>query len=431
MRIAIVGSGISGLVAAHTLAPRHHVVVFEAEDRLGGHTHTVDAGQTAIDTGFIVFNTRTYPHFVRFLEALGVGWQHSDMSFSVRSDRRNFEYGSASLNALFAQRRHLLSPRFHRLWRDILRFYRDARELLAPGVELTLGEYLSAHGYSDAFITDHLLPLVGAVWSSNRADARDFPARLLVRFFDQHGFLQRGGGWPWLTIKGGSREYIRAWQKTFRGEIRLTCPVDRISRGAGVTVVSCAGRAPESFDHVIVACHADQALGLVSNPTPRERELLAAFPFQRNDVVLHTDERLMPKHRRTWSSWNYHLDDEQAEGPSVTYWMNRLQRIPFDSADPAQGRATEYFVTLNRTADIRPERILRRFSYAHPRLTPAATRAQARHAELIDHDGVSYCGAYWRNGFHEDGVVSAIRVCEALGAHQASAPDSHARESVA
>jgi predicted NAD/FAD-binding protein len=410
MKIAVVGSGISGLVTASRLAPRHEVVIFEAESRPGGHTHTVDVTEgdrtVPIDTGFIVFNTRTYPSFVRWLDELGVCWQPSDMSFSVRSDARDFEYGSDGLNALFAQRRHLVSPRFHRMWRDILRFYREARELLGDGVEVRLDDYLRDHGYSDAFISDHLLPLVGAVWSSSRQGARDFPARLLVRFFDNHGFLQRGPGWPWLTIVGGSREYIRAMFGGFRGTVRLSSPVERVCRSAEATLVKPRGQAAERFDHVILACHADQALTLLAQPTPIERELLGAFQFQSNDVVLHTDDRLMPRRRRAWASWNYHLDDEGIEGASVTYWMNRLQSI--------QG-PTEYFVTLNRRQAIRPSRVLHTFTYAHPVFTPEAAAAQSRHDELIDHHTLSYCGAYWRNGFHEDGVVSALRVCERLG----------------
>jgi uncharacterized protein len=417
VKIAIVGSGISGLVCAHLLAPRHEVVVFEADARLGGHTHTVDVpvgesrasgthGTQPIDTGFIVFNTRTYPNFVQLLARLGVASRPSDMSFSVRSDRRDFEYGSASLNALFSQRRHLLSPRFHRLWRDILRFYGEARELLEPGIEIRLADYLRARGYSKAFVSDHLLPLAGAVWSSNRDGVRDFPARLLVRFFDHHGFLQRGAGWPWLTVEGGSRQYIRAMLAGFRGEIRVSCPVERISRSETATLVKPRGHAAERFDHAIVACHADQALALLAQPTPRERDLLGAFRFQSNHVVLHTDTRLMPRLRRTWSSWNYHLDDEGTGGACVTYWMNRLQAID---------GPTQYLVTLNRRAAVRDEHVLREFSYAHPFFTPAATAAQARHDEVIDHQTLSYCGAYWRNGFHEDGVVSALRVCERLG----------------
>jgi predicted NAD/FAD-binding protein len=410
MKIAVIGSGISGLVASSRLAARHQVVLFEAETRLGGHTHTVDvpAGDRsiAIDTGFIVFNTRTYPNFVGFLERLGVRSQPSDMSFSVRSDRRDFEYSSAGVNALYSQRRHLLSPRFHRMVRDILRFYREARELLASGDEIRLEDYLRERGYSEAFVQDHLLPLAGAVWSSNRDGVRDFPARLLVRFFDQHGFLQAGGGHQWLTVAGGSREYVRAMLAGFTGDVRLACPVERVCRGVETVLVKPRGQAAERFDHVIFACHADQALGLLAQPTDVERDVLGAFSFQPNDVVLHTDTALMPRLRRTWASWNYHLDDEQSDGASVTYWMNRLQAID---------GPTQYFVTLNRTEAIRPDRVLGRFTYTHPFFTPAATAAQTRHPDVIDHHGASYCGAYWRNGFHEDGVVSALRVCDGLG----------------
>jgi uncharacterized protein len=411
MRVAVVGSGVSGLIAAHLLSRQHEVVLFEAAERLGGHTATVDVaaevGPLAIDTGFIVFNTHTYPNFVRWLRELGVPWQASDMSFSVRSEARDFEYGSASLNALFAQRRHLLSPRFHRLWRDILRFYREARELLEDGEEIAIDRYLRARGYSEAFITDHLLPLIGAVWSSNKEGARAFPARLMIRFFENHGFLRREDGLRWLTVRGGSREYVRAMLARFTGAVRLSSPVERICRAGGLVGVKVQGQDIERFDHAIVACHADHALGLLSRPTRVERDVLSAFAYQPNNVVLHTDESLMPRLRRTWSSWNYHLDEGDATGACVTYWMNRLQALP--------GR-TQYFVTLNRRQAIRPERILREFTYAHPFFTPAAAAAQARHQELIGHDGISYCGAYWRNGFHEDGVVSALRACEPLGA---------------
>jgi predicted NAD/FAD-binding protein len=409
VRIAVVGSGISGLTCADRLSRRHDVVLFEADDRLGGHTHTVDVpsagGIVPVDTGFIVFNARTYPNFLRWLGELGVSAQPSDMSFSVRSDRRDFEYGSTSMNALFSQRRHLVSPRFHRMWRDILRFYREARELLAPGIEVRLEDYLRDRGYSEVFVRDHLLPLVGAVWSSNRDGVRDFPARLLVRFFDHHGFLQRGPGWQWQTVVGGSRRYIAAMLARFRGEVRVGCPVERVFRGSAGPLVKPRAEGAEPFDHVVVACHGDQALALLGQPTSQEHDVLGAFHFQSNDVVLHTDERLMPIRRRTWASWNYHLDDEQAPGPCVTYWMNRLQTI---------GGPTQYFVTLNRTDKVRPDRVLGRFTYSHPMFNPAAVAAQTRHDELIDHQGVSYCGAYWRNGFHEDGVVSALRVCERL-----------------
>jgi predicted NAD/FAD-binding protein len=410
VRIAVVGGGVAGLTAADRLAAQHDVVLFEAEARLGGHAHTVDVpgptGSMAVDTGFIVFNRATYPNFVRWIDGLGVRTVDTDMSFSVRSDARDFEYGSAGLNALFAQRRHLVSPRFHRLWRDILRFYRESRELLKPErAEERLDDYVRRGRYSAAFIDDHLLPLVGAVWSSNRAGAREFPARLLVRFFEQHGFLRAGRGLRWLSVAGGSREYVGAVERRLRGRVRLNSPVSAVVRAeSSVWVESPSGR--ETFDHVVLACHADQARRLVQRPTVQEQDILAPFVFQPNEAILHTDRRMMPRHRRAWAAWNYHLDDHESAGACVTYWMNRLQSLP----GPKQ-----LFVTLNRRHAIDPEQVIASFDYAHPCFTPASARAQGRHAELIDHHGLSYCGAWWRNGFHEDGVVSALSVCERLG----------------
>jgi predicted NAD/FAD-binding protein len=272
---------------------------------------------------------------------------------------------------------------------------------------MPIEEYVRERGYSEAFVSDHLLPLVGAVWSSNREGARRFPARLLVRFFDNHGFLQRGPGWPWLTVKGGSREYVRAMLSTFTGSLRLSCPVERVCRGAGHVAVKPRGESEERFDHVIFACHADQALAILADRSRLEDEILPAFRFQMNDVVLHTDPSLMPRHRRAWSSWNYHLDDEGGSGASVTYWMNQLQSIP---------GPTNFFVTLNRRDAVGPDRVIDTFTYSHPIFTPEAATLQARHHELIDHQRTSYCGAYWRNGFHEDGVVSALDVADRLGA---------------
>jgi predicted NAD/FAD-binding protein len=411
MRIAIVGSGISGLVAAHTLGPRHEVVLFEADRRPGGHTHTIDVptetGTMPVDTGFIVFNKKTYPSFCRLLDGLGVRAQGSDMSFSARSDTRDFEYSGTGLNGLYAQRRHFFSARFHRMVRDIFRFYREARELLASPSEVALEPYLRARGYSEAFIADHLLPLTAAVWSSNRRGARGFPARFLVRFFDNHGFLQVRNPPQWLTVRGGSRQYVRAILDQFNGEIRTNSPVESVSRTATGVLVKARGQDADRFGHVVIACHADQALRLVSEPTRAESEVLSRFSFQTNHVVLHSDPALMPRLRRTWSSWNYHLDDDWTDGAAVTYWMNRLQSL----SAPRQ-----YFVTLNRTAGIRPEHTIAGMTYSHPVFTPSALEAQAEHDALINHQGVSYCGAYWRNGFHEDGVVSALRSCAHLGA---------------
>jgi uncharacterized protein len=410
VRIAVVGSGISGLVAAHLLGRRHDVVLLEADERVGGHTHTVDVDEDGravpVDTGFIVFNERTYPHFVTLLRRLGVPWQESDMSFSARSDRRDFEYGSPALGALFAQRRNLVDPRFHRMLIDIFRFYRQARELLDEGSEVPLYEWLAARGYSAGFVDDHLLPLVGAVWSSSCQGVREFPARFLVRFMDNHGFLEAQRRFPWLTIRGGSREYVRAILGEFRGEVRTSTPVRRLTRRDGGVTVEAGDGAPERFDHAVIAVHADQALRMLGDPSPLERDLLSRFPYRENRVRLHADDRVMPRRRGAWASWNYHLDDAGSDGACVTYWMNRLQR-------PAARR--DYFVTLNREGAVAPERTLRELSYDHPVFTPEGVPAQKRHGELLGHRATSYCGAYWRNGFHEDGVVSALRVCERFG----------------
>jgi uncharacterized protein len=411
LRIAVVGSGISGLVCAHLLSKAHEIVLFEAADYAGGHTHTVEVPEgdrtLAIDTGFIVFNTRTYPQFVRLLRALNIPWHPSEMTFSARSDRRGFEYAGTSLGSLFVQRRNLLVPSFWRMAWDILRFYREARELLDSSDDLPLGDYLTTKGYSRTFAEDHLLPMVGAVWSTTRRGARDFPARFLVQFFDNHGFMRLRDRVPWLTVEGGSQRYVRAILAELQGELRLLTPVESVRRQGAKAIVKARGREPEAFDHAILALHSDQALSLLAAPTPLERDVLGALPFQPNEAVLHTDESSMPRNRSAWASWNYHLDDEAGSGACITYWMNRLQGLQ---------AARNYFVTLNRTASIAPDRVLGCFNYAHPVFTLDGLKARSRQGELIDHQSLSYCGAYWGNGFHEDGVASALRVCERFGA---------------
>ena len=411
MKIAVVGSGVSGLVSAYTLGREHAVTLFEADDRLGGHAHTVDvqepgAGRLALDTGFLVFNPRTYPQFLGLLAELCVPTVESDMSFSVQSRARNFEYGGRDLSTLYAQRRHLLSPRFHRMVWDILRFYREARELLDTGDDIPIGDWLRQRHYSAAFLDDHLVPMIRAVWSARREVAERFPARFLVRFLHNHGFLEVGNQPRWLTLPGGSRSYVKALMARFRGELRLGCPVTRLTRPGGGVVVETQSQPAERFDHVVLACHSDQALGLLGDPSRLELELLSCLPYQDNEAVLHTDERLMPRRRRVWSSWNVHLDDAGADGACLTYWLNSLQPL---------ATKTNYFVTLNHTQAIDPERILRTFCYAHPVFSRESVAAQLRHEELIGHRSTSYAGAYWRNGFHEDGVVSALRVCRRLG----------------
>lgn len=413
MKIAIVGSGVSGLVAAHHLSRRHEVTIFESSAQLGGHANTVEVkdptGVLAVDTGFLVCNRNTYPNFLELLSELGISVAESDMSFSVRSERRNFEYCGRDLASLYVQRRHLLSPRFHRMVFDILRFYREGRALLTTDSDVPLLEWLEQRRFSRQFFEDHLGPMLRAVWSARRDVAENFPARFLVRFFNNHGFLTTDPQQPWLTIPGGSRRYVDAIAQRFPGTIRLETPVYGIRRrttAQGDSVLLRTKEGTEHFEHVVVACHSDQALRLLEDPTEQEQEILGAFPYQRNDAVLHTDVSLMPRHRHAWASWNVHLDDQEADGACITYWLNSLQPLNTD---------TNYFVTLNHSKAIDPGKIVERFVYHHPVFTLEGVMKQARHHELIDHHATSYCGAYWRNGFHEDGVVSGLRVSERLG----------------
>lgn len=412
MRIAIVGSGISGLVCAHVLGRRHEVAVFEAADWIGGHTHTVDvevAGkQYAIDTGFIVFNDWTYPNFIRLLDQLGVGSHPTEMSFSVNEPGTGLEYNGNNLNSLFAQRRNLMSPAFLGMVRDILRFNRQAAADLDNGAiaaDITLGEYLRAKGYGQRFTDHYIIPMGAAIWSMSLADMLGFPLQFFVRFFRNHGLLSVSDRPQWRVVEGGSRSYIAPLTAPFKDSIHLNCPVSRIIRDPqGVTVVSRRGE--EHFDRVILACHSDQALKLLDQPTEQERSILGAIGYADNDVVLHTDTRLLPKRKLAWASWNYRLGNDRQQPAAVTYNMNILQGIESD---------TTFCVSLNQTAAIDPAKILRRFTYAHPQFSLAAAAAQARWNELAGANHTYYCGAYWANGFHEDGVVSALRVTSALG----------------
>ena len=404
MKVGVVGTGISGLVAARELNREHDVTVFEASDWIGGHTNTVDVetdtGTLAVDTGFIVFNESTYPNFCALLRELGVAWQASEMSFSVRCEATGLEYNGTDLNGLFAQRSNLLRPAFWRMVKDIMRFYREAPEVLErPDDQTTLGEYLERGGYSRLFVEKHLIPMGAAVWSSTPETMRAFPLRFLVQFFHNHGFLRVEDRPQWLVVKGGSREYVKRLVEPFRERIHLRTPVVQVERTArGVRVRT--GQGDESFfDRVVLATHADTSLRLLSDATPLEREVLGAFEFQRNEAVLHTDARLLPRRRRAWASWNYHVTDPGSQLPTVSYWMNNLQGLAGD---------TPYLVTLNRTADIDPSKVLRSFVYDHPIFSNRTVSAQARHAEIDGTHGVHFCGAYWRYGFHEDGVQSAL-----------------------
>jgi predicted NAD/FAD-binding protein len=409
-RIAIIGTGISGLVCAHRLHADHDVTLFEANDWIGGHTHTVDVdlGDTtwAIDTGFIVFNELNYPNFVDLLSDLGVVSHPTTMSFSVKCDRTGLEYNGTSLNKLFAQRRNLLRPRFHRMIREILRFNREAPAVLdAPPSGQTVGEYLRLHDYDDAFGEHYLVPMGAAIWSCPARRFLDFPIRFVVEFMQHHVMLQVKGRPQWRVITGGSRTYVDAMIQPFRDRIRLSTPVLGVRRGPdGVDVVTGRDRV-ERFDEVIFACHSDQALALLQDADDLEETLLGSFPYQRNEAVLHTDTSLLPRRRLAWAAWNYHLAADAEEAATVTYNMNMLQGL----------RAPETFcVTLNESALIDPARVIARFTYEHPVFTTRRDAAQARHREVIRRRRTSFCGAYWGYGFHEDGVRSGLAVSSAF-----------------
>ena len=405
MRIAIIGTGIAGLTAAHLLHPAHDVTVFEAGDHVGGHTNTisVDAedGPWAIDTGFIVLNDRNYPCFEALLDELGVPRQPTNMSFSVSAENEDFEYASRGLLGLVAQPSNLGRARFVAMVADYVRFNRAARRLLGdPHDDRSLGSFLHDEGFSAWFIDRLLVPQAAAVWSADPAQMWTFPARFLVQFFAHHGMLSLTGRPRWSTVAGGSARYVEALTAPFAERIRVRTPVVAVARHATHVDVVPDGGPAETFDEVVIAAHADDALALLSDPSPVEVEVLGAFPYQANEAVLHTDRSLLPRRRAAWSAWNYHLPAEPRGRCAVTYYMNHLQA--FESAEP-------YCVTLNRTAAIDPERIIRVVPYAHPVFTAASMTAQGRHDEISGVQRTHYCGAYWGWGFHEDGVVSAHR----------------------
>ena len=410
MRIAVIGSGIAGLGSAWLLSQRHDVVLFEADDRLGGHadTHTVNVGYRLldVDTGFIVYNETHYPLLTRLFDRLGVASQPTTMSFSVHEQRTGLQYNASTLRGLFCQPRTLVSPRHWRMLADLRRFYREAPSLLdAEGPGPTLGEYLATHGYSDGFRDAHLVPMASALWSSPSSRILEFPAVHLVRFMVNHHMLQVDGRPPWRVVRGGSRCYVEAMAARWRVEVRTACAVTRVRRSAHeVRVTSAAGT--ETFDAIVLACHADDALALLEDASVREQAVLGGFTFQDNEAVLHTDARLLPPNRRAWAAWNAHVSAD-AEAPcTVSYWMNALQSI--ESADPL-------IVTLNRTADIDPARVLRTRVYRHPQQSHASVAAQRRKVEIQGAAHTWFAGAYWGHGFHEDGLRSAVDVARAFG----------------
>ncbi|MGZ9897410.1 NAD(P)/FAD-dependent oxidoreductase [Shewanella gaetbuli] len=417
-KIAVIGTGISGLTCAHLLSQKHNVTVFEANDYIGGHTATVDVEvdnkQYAIDTGFIVFNDRTYPRFERLMEKIGVESLPTEMSFSVHNAFSGLEYNGHTLFSLFAQKRNILKPSFYQFLAEIVRFNNSCKAIYEADnyPDITLGEYLDQNQFSAFFCEHYILPMGAAIWSSSINDMRAFALRFFIRFFQHHGLLNISDRPQWSVIKGGSRNYIPKLIAPFKDKILLNSPITGVKRVEGGVTIQVANGEWQSFDEVILSCHSDQALAMLQDASQQETDILSAMAYQNNEVVLHTDINLLPKRRAAWASWNYRLDGESeaavADNPaSVTYNMNILQRLP-------KGTPT-FCVTLNQTDLIDESKILRRFNYAHPVFNEASMKAQSKRALISGKNHTYFAGAYWYNGFHEDGVRSAVDVCEQFG----------------
>ena len=406
-KIAIIGSGIAGLTCAYYLAPRYTVTVFEKNGYIGGHTHTVEVNaggeQAAIDTGFIVFNDRTYPMFMELLSEIDVVYQPTEMSFSVRNDHANLEYSGASISSLFAQPGNLLRPRYYLFLRNILQFNRDVRKEARRSPEVTIGHYLDQKKYSQFFCNNYLLQMIAAIWSMGVEQARDFPLAFFVRFFENHGLLDVTHRPQWYTIQGGSSSYIEPLTRRFKDNIRLAKPVHAVRRQESGVEIQTAGAA-EVFDEVIFACHGDEILPLLTSPTADERRVLAGFSTSRNRVVLHTDTSLLPRRRAAWASWNYRVADELRQETALTYHMNILQRLD---------KQNNYLVSLNQ--QVEESKILAEFVYNHPVYSIESLASQELWSLISGQDRIHYAGAYWFNGFHEDGVRSGRRVVGMIG----------------
>lgn len=412
MNIAIIGAGISGLTAAYYLREKHNITVFESAPRIGGHTATVDIEHQgrdyAIDTGFIVYNDWTYPRFIELIDALGVDTQATEMSFSVRCDSSGLEYGGNNLNTLFAQRRNLLRPNFHRMLHDILRFNREAVRDLESGsiaADTTLGEYLTENRYGDAFTYQYLLPMGCAIWSASTESMIEFPLLFFTRFFNNHGLLSVNDRPQWRVISGGSKNYLEPLTRDFRDSIQLNARISSVRRRQDAVELVLANGRIQSFDQVIFGCHSDQALQLLSDATQAERDALTAILYQSNEVVLHTDDALLPQRRLAWSSWNYWLRERYQQRAVLTYDMNILQGIESDAT---------FCVTLNATEAIDPNKIIETFNYSHPVFSLDSVAAAAKIDNFNGLNRSWFAGAYLGNGFHEDGVVSGRRVADAI-----------------
>jgi predicted NAD/FAD-binding protein len=411
MRIAVIGSGISGMVAAYLLCQEHDVVVFEANDYIGGHTNTIDVGRNGVnyrvDTGFIVFNKENYPNFVKLMERLGITYQPSTMSFSVQCERTGLEYCPSTLNSLFAQRRNLLRPSFYRMLFEVFRFRREAQEILrSQDYVTTLGGYLGKKRYSQSFINHFIIPMGAAIWSADPKRFKEFPAHSFVQFFNNHGFLNVKDQPQWQVIRGGSQRYVESLTRPYREKVRLNCPIKSVKRHPGYVELTPQNSEVERFDQVVIAVHSDQALAMLADPSQAERDILAVIPYQENLTILHTDSTLLPRKRAAWASWNYHIPREELARVALTYYMNMLQSI---------SSPIDFCVTLNRPEIIKKAKIIKELIYHHPVYTSQVPLAQKRRNEINGVNRTYFCGAYWGYGFHEDGVNSALAVCEHFG----------------
>ncbi len=408
MKVAIIGAGVSGNTLGWKLAKEHEVTVFESGSHAGGHTHTHEieafGKQYNIDTGFIVYNDWTYPNFIKMLDELGVDTQSSKMSFSVHDESSGLEYNGTSLNSLFAQRLNLFRPSFLGMIQDILRFNKEAPKLLDDTqVDMPFGEYLKLHHYRKNFIQHYVIPMGSAIWSASPDQIFEFPTKFFIRFFHNHGMLSVSERPEWRVIKGGSKAYVEKLTQSFKDNIRLNTPIESVSRNHDSVVVKPKNKPAELFDWVFFACHSDQALAMLEDASNDEIEILGAIPYQNNQIVLHTDVKLMPKKSLAWAAWNYHITEQPLNLAAVTYNMNILQSL--ESPEP-------FLVTLNYISNIDSTKIIKTLNYTHPVFTPQGIAAQLRHADISGVNRTGYAGAYWRNGFHEDGVVSALAAFE-------------------
>ena len=413
MKIAIIGSGISGLTCAYMLNRKHDITIFEKNDYIGGHTHTHEIEHNGIkwnvDSGFIVYNERTYPNFINILDRLGVERQLTRMGFSVKSEKNDLEYAGHSLNGLFAQRSNLFRPSFIRMLRSMWRFNSEARaDLKGLDSETTLGEYLKLNNYPEEFIQHFIVPIGAAIWSTVPNQMMDMPAIFFIRFFENHGMLQIVDRPNWWVITGGSKRYVEKMVDGFENKIRLSSPVKNVKREGGSITVQFGANSLESenFDSVIFATHSNQSLAMLDAPTKAEIEILSAIKYQKNDALLHYDDSILPKRKNAWSSWNYLLDEDQSKAVALTYNMNILQSLKSDRT---------FCVSLNSGSLVDESKVIKKLSYDHPLFTTSSINAQSRKHEISGKNNTYYCGAYWRNGFHEDGVVSALDVCKDFG----------------